>query len=193
MANKIKFGLSDVHYAPITAYDEETKTYTYGDIKSLPGAVSLSLDVEGSSDSFYADNIVYYTTLTNSGYSGDLEIARITEEFRTTILGETKNSDGVVIENADAQGTEFALMFQIEGNENPNRYILWRCSAERPSIEGETKEDTTTPKTDTLSITVMARENDHMIRGLVEKATETAATYESWFTTVYQPADESGE
>ena len=88
MANKVKYGLCNVHYAKITKYDTETQKYTYDTPKPLPGAVSLSLDAEGSSDPFYADNIVYFQTVTNAGYSGDFELAMIPNDFRVDILGE---------------------------------------------------------------------------------------------------------
>ena len=44
MANKVKFGLSNVHIAPITY---SGNTVTYGTIFELPGAVNLSLDPAG--------------------------------------------------------------------------------------------------------------------------------------------------
>ncbi len=191
MANKVKFGLSNVHYAPITAYDKKTETYTYGEVKKLPGSVNLTMDPEGSSEPFYADNITFFTAQANAGYSGDLEIAMITDDFRTEILGEEKNADGVMIESADANGKEFALMFQIEGNEYPKKYIMWRCSVGRPSINGKTKEDKITPETDTLNITSMPRENDHKIKGYVENSAESKTVFENWFKEVYQPKAET--
>ena len=185
MANKIKYGLSNVHYAKITGYTEGK--YTYGKVMPYPGAVSLTLDPEGTSEPFYADNIVYFNTKTNAGYSGDLETALIPDDFRVEILGDTIDDNGVIVENSDAQGSEFAMMFQFEGDESGRRHILWRCSAERPSIDGDTKEDTTTPQTDTLSITAMARENDHMIKGYVDNEGEKKTTYDNWFNAVDEP------
>lgn len=186
MANKIKFGLSNVHYAKIT----ETSTDgvpTYGAIKRIPGAVSLALDPEGTSEPFYADNIVYHNTKTNAGYVGDLEIALIPDDFRIDILGDKVDDNGVIIEDSDAQGSEFALFFQFEGDESGRRHIMWRCSVERPSVEGETKEDTTTPNTDTLNLTAMAREDNHRIKGYVDNTAEKKTTYENWFKQVYEP------
>ena len=45
--------------------------------------MSISLDAEGETSPFYADGIVYFRSVTNNGYSGDLEIALIPEWFRT--------------------------------------------------------------------------------------------------------------
>ena len=69
MANKIKFGLSNVHYAKITEVSEGGVP-TYGAIKRIPGAVNLALDPEGTSEPFYADNIEYWISSGNNGYSG---------------------------------------------------------------------------------------------------------------------------
>ena len=56
--NKVKFGLSNVHIAPITY---SGSTVTYGTIFDLKGAVNLSLDPAGESADFYADNTKYFS------------------------------------------------------------------------------------------------------------------------------------
>lgn len=50
MANKVKYGISNVHYAPVTSSG-------FGTPVALEGAVSLSLSAEGERSVFYADNI----------------------------------------------------------------------------------------------------------------------------------------
>jgi phi13 family phage major tail protein len=77
--NKVRFGLKNCYYAKAT-FDEDGNV-TYDTPKRLPGAVSLSLDPEGESENFYADDIVYYVLNNNAGYEGDLELALIPEEF----------------------------------------------------------------------------------------------------------------
>ena len=83
--NKVKFGLSNVHIAKIT---EAEGAITYGTPFAMPGAVSLSVDPEGETTPFYADNIKYYIATSNQGYTGDLEIAMTPDEFLIQILGQ---------------------------------------------------------------------------------------------------------
>ena len=75
MANKVIYNLKNVHAAKLTK--GEDGSYTYETPKAIPGAVSISLDAEGDSSPFYADGIVYFRSVSNNGYSGDLEIAPI--------------------------------------------------------------------------------------------------------------------
>lgn len=75
----------------------EDGNYSYETPKAIPGAVSISLDAEGDSSPFYADGIVYFRSVSNNGYSGDLEIALIPEWFRTDILKEELDKNGGVM------------------------------------------------------------------------------------------------
>ena len=79
MGNKVKYNLKNVHAAKLTetADDGGTPVFAYATPQAIPGAVSISLDAEGESSPFYADGIVYFRSVTNNGYSGDLEIALI--------------------------------------------------------------------------------------------------------------------
>lgn len=74
--------------------------YSYETPREIPGAVSISLDAEGDTSPFYADGIVYFRSVSNNGYSGDLEIALISEWFRTDILKEELDKNGVLVENS---------------------------------------------------------------------------------------------
>ena len=108
--NKVKFGLNNVHWAKITQWSADGTTPVYADPVRLPGAVSLSMDANGENEPFYADNCVYYVMNNNSGYEGDLEIALVTTEFATEILGEILDNNGVLVERNDAEPAQFALL-----------------------------------------------------------------------------------
>lgn len=182
--NKIKYNLKNVHAAKLTKGTDGT--YTYETPKAIPGAVSISLEAEGDSSPFYADGIVYYRSNSNNGYSGDLEIALIPEWFRTEILKEELDAKNVLVEKADIAETEkFALLFEFDGDVRCIRHVLYNCSASRPSIESETKEDKIEPGTETLSLTADPRED-----GLVKSRTgdnTDETTYMNWYKAVYIP------
>ena len=190
MGNKIKYNLKNVHAAKLTetVVDGAVK-YTYAAPQAIPGAVSISLDAEGDSSPFYADGIVYFRSVANNGYSGELEIALIPEWFRTDILQETLDSNGVLVEKSDqAESVKFALLFEFDGDVRAIRHVMYNCTASRPSIESETKEDTIEPGTEKLSLTADPRED-----GLVKSRTgdtTSAETYQNWYKSVYTPVEE---
>lgn len=183
MGNKVKYNLKNVYAAKLK---KDSSGFSYDEPKPIPGAVSISLEAEGESSPFYADGIVYFRSTANNGYSGDLEIALIPEWFRTEILREELDKNGVLVENAKISETEkFALLFEFDGDVNAIRHVLYNCSATRPSIESETKEDTIEPGTETLSLTADPRED-----GLVKSRsgdTTSKETYANWYKSVYVP------
>ena len=194
MGNKVKYNLKNVHAAKLTemADDGGTSVFAYATPQPIPGAVSISLDAEGETSPFYADGIVYFRSVTNNGYSGDLEIALIPEWFRTEILQEKKDDKGVLIEKSNvAESVKFALMFEFDGDVNAIRHVLYNCSASRPSIESETKEDTIEPGTETLSLTADPR-SDGLVKARTGDTTDQT-TYDNWYKTVYTPVETEEE
>lgn len=193
MGNKVKYNLKNVHAAKLKeTVTEGVSTFTYETPKAIPGAVSISLDAEGESSPFYADGIVYFRSVTNNGYSGDLEIALIPEWFRTEILQEKLDEKGVLVESSSvAESVKFALLFEFDGDVNAIRHVLYNCSASRPSIESETKEDTIEPGTETLSITADPRA-DGLVKARTGDTTDQAA-YTNWYQAVYIPSEEAAE
>lgn len=182
-ANKVKFGLKMVHYAKAN-FDEDGNV-TYDKPVRMPGAVSLSLDPDGSVETFWADDVAFFVTNSNSSYSGDLELALIPESFSKDILHDEEDANGVFAENADAEPEHFALLFEFMGDQRKIRHVLYNCTCSRPSIESETVEDSKEPKTDSLEITATALAN-----GYVKAKTGTNTTtdvYNAWYDSVYEP------
>ena len=156
MANKIRYGLKNVHYAPITV--SEAGVVTYATPKAFKGAVSLTLDAEtGDVTKFYADDVIYWQGAgANSGYTGSLEMASgdARDAFDCDCLGFSTDARGNIVENADAQSTAFALLFEFTGDSTATRYVVYNCLASRPSLSGTTKEDSISPTTDSYNLTV---------------------------------------
>lgn len=184
--NKVKYGLKNVYYA-VATIDEATNTATYATPKPWKGGVSLSLDAEGETTKFRADNIDYWVGTSNNGYSGDLETALIPEDFKVDVLGDIEDSNGVFVEDAGAKTVHFALLFQFEGDVNATRHVLYNCTATRPSVSGSTTEETIEPQTETVTITAVSIHNSALDKDLVKgRCLQTEAQYSSWFDAVYQ-------
>lgn len=184
MANKVKFGLSNVHISKITY--GANNAITYGTPFELPGAVNLSLDASGESADFYADNIKYFSDSTNQGYTGTLEIALINDDFREDILGQYKDANGAFIENSSDTLADFALGCQFEGDSKGTRYWFYTCKVSRPSINSQTIETSKTPVTDTLNITITPRVTDKNVLAKMEQTDSNTTAYNGFFTTVYE-------
>lgn len=188
--NRVKFGLSNIHIAKIT---ETSSGISYGTPFALPGAVSLTVDAEGETTPFYADNIKYYVAVSNNGYTGDLEVAMISKEFFKTILGQTEDTNGALIEGADDVNARFALMGEIDGDARKRRFVYYDCTAARPSSEMNTVEESKDPQTDTISLTMAARKTDKVIKAVIEPTAENQDVYDTFFTTVYEKDTQAPE
>lgn len=191
MANKVKYGLSNVYYAKATI-DSSTGTATYATPVAIKGAVNLSLEPQGDLEPFYADNIKYYIVNNNSGYEGDLEIALIPDSFRKDILGEIEDTNGILVEATNTPSVSFALLFQFEGDDKATRHAFYNCTAKRPTVAGATREDSTEVQTETLNLSCASVYNASLAKDVVKARClndgTQATTYASWNTTVYQPS-----
>lgn len=184
---KIKYGLRNVHYAIATIASDGTATY--GAPVALPGAVNLSMEAQGSMDPFYADDIVYYTGISNQGYEGDLEMALLSDAFRKAVLGELEDSNGVLLEDMGADVVHFALMFEFSNDDRKVRHVLYNCTATRPSVSGATKNESIEPQTETITIKATSIYIAALTKDIVKASVpSTVATqYSGWYTAVYVP------
>lgn len=181
MANKIKYGLSEVHVAFIGAEGYEAPI-------AIPGAVNMELDAEGGETSFYADNKKYFNQKKNDGYSGTLEMALFPDAVKARMLGDYIDSDGNYVEDADGKPTSFALLFQIEGDVKARRTVLYEVTGSRPSEGGETSEDTIEPNTETMDITAVPHRFETIGKNVPKlTAHEDEASYAGFFTAVVEP------
>ena len=187
--NKVKYGLKNVYYA-VATIDASTHAATYSTPVAFPGAVSLSLDPEGELTPFRADNVDYWVGNSNNGYSGDLEMALITDSFRKDVLGYTDDDNGVLVENKDVEAVHFALMFQFEGDQKATKHVLYNCTSTRPSAAGETTAETIEPQTETVTITASSIYNASLEREIVKASTgdsTDSTVYDDWTSAVYSP------
>ena len=185
--NKVKFGLEKVAFA-VATIDAENNTATYATPIMNPGARSISMDPQGELTKWYADNIAYYVSNNNSGYEGDLEVARFIDEIKAAIWNIATGANGIQYEDADTEAVHFALLFEFKGDKQKVRHAFYNCVATRPAISSSTTEDSKEPTTESSTITaspihVTALDKD-IIRG---KCYPTDAAYDDWYSAVTLP------
>lgn len=192
-SNKVKYGLKNVHYALVTETvgSDGTTTSSYGSLKALAGAVSLSLDANDDKSVFRADNEDYFVSYGEGGYEGSLEVARVNEDFLKDVLGYTEDNDKILVESSAAFKTVnyFALVFEFDGDQRETKHCLYKCSASRSSIASQTTGEggTIDPQTETLNLTAVPRvEADKYIHLQTQESTTTAVV-EAWYTAVPVP------
>ncbi len=195
MANKVRFGLKNTKYA-IWDPSANEGAGAYGELKDFPGAVSLSMTREGGDSSdFYADDGVFYSFAgTNGGYSVDFEVARITDQIRVDLLGEVADmGTGIQFEVTTAEPAEFALVTEMQGDQNPIGFVFYNCKASRPEMNANTKNDSPEVDTDTLNLRISQREftfhgtKTPVVQGHIEKTADNTAKYTAFFESVVLP------
>lgn len=179
--DKVKFGIKNVHFFPMNAYISSVPTY--GTVIDVPGAVSLSLSAQGDINKFYADNIVYFQTSANNGYEGDLNVALIPEDVYEEIFGYSKDTNDVITEDASATAKAFAMTFEEDGDQTGTKFVMYNCTATRPSRDLNTIEDTKTPTTQTLTVSAAPLKNGKVMA--MTGASTPDGVKSAWHNSVY--------
>ena len=183
--NKVFYGLSNAHYVPITEMGDNGPTY--GTPVHFPGSVAWGPEPEGESTPFRADNIDYFISPGNNGYSGDWEVARVIDAFAKAVYGMEEGTNGELVEVVQGEAKPFALIVQIEGDKSASRWVYPYCTAERPSAEyGTTEDGTIEPGTETIPVTVRpVKCGDKMITRY--RISADATNYDTILTTFALP------
>ena len=152
MANKVEFGISNLY---VGTYSVNTQgAVTMGTPYHQAGAVSFSPEEQSESNKFYADNVVYWAGYTGGTFEGDLEVAKFDDTFKTQFLGYISKADGGlgVVKNATKPNVWIA--FQVEGDAESRRIIMYNCSLGGITRAYATEEESIEPATETIAVTV---------------------------------------
>lgn len=189
--NKYHYDLKNVHYAKGTKNDDGTITYDAP--KRLRGAMSMDISAEGETSKIRADGMDYIVVVSNNGYSGTLTMVMVPDDFKVNCLAEEMDSvNKIQCENAEAEPVPFALLFEFVGDKKNKRHVLYNCTASRPSLKGENKENQKEPDTEELELTVSPAV--FVVGGadkVIVKANTTMETeptvYDAWYKEVIAP------
>lgn len=183
MPNKVRYGLKKAYYSKVTMTGN---TPTFETPKPLSGAVSITLEPQGDSNTFYADDVAYEIFEANNGYEGTLELAIVPDEFLTDCLGMEMDNNDLLVEKSSDKASYFAMMFEFTGDKKAIRHCLYYCKAKRPTQSGETKGESVEPKTEELSFSAIPLPSSEIVKTKTTDATDNTI-YEAWYTTVSLP------
>ena len=177
--NKVTFGLENVHWSKptIQAGDE----IQYSQPEKMPGSVELQLDPQSTDIKLKADNIDYYVSQSNDGYTGKLVFYNVSDEFLQYAVGE-EQVDELIAERSSSQGAPITLLFQIEGDKHAIRHCLTQVVVKRPKVGSATKDGNNYNKVE-LEFIASPRPNDKVVKYKTSKKT-TPATYKAFFDSV---------
>ena len=176
--NKVVFGISNLHFGTYTVNDQGE--VTLGPPYHLPGTVNMSLDAESEQNVFHADNVAYWTGYSDNGYTGTLENALFTDDFKTQFMNFIELDDGGIAQIKGMQSKPVYIMFQSEGDQESRRGILYNVSLGQINREYATTEDAIEPQTATLDFTVSGDNGTGIVQVGYPRSSET---YDTMFTT----------
>ena len=152
MANKVEFGISNLYVGTYSV--GTTGTVTMGTPYHQTGAISFSPEEQNEQTKFYADNVIYYSGYTGGSFEGDLEVAKFDDAFKTQFLGYITKSDGGLALVKNATRPSVYVAFQIEGDSESRRCIMYNCTLGGITREFSTVEESIAPATETIAVTV---------------------------------------
>lgn len=150
MANKVLFGISNLH---VGTYTDNNGTVTLGTPYHQKGAVSMSPDEASEKTDFYADNIPYYTGYTGGTFEGDLEVAMFDDDFKKKFLGYVTLTNGGIAIKKNAVKPKVYIAFEVEGDAEKRRVIFYNCEFGAITRSYNTIEETREPQTETVAFT----------------------------------------
>lgn len=181
MANKVEFGISQLH---IGTYVDENGTVTLGTPYHQPGAVSFSPEESSTQNTFYADNVAYWSGYSGGTIEGELEVAMFDDAFKTQFLGYRTLTNGGLANVKNATKPSVYVAFQVEGDAESRRVILYNCTLGAITREYATIEENKEPTTETIDVTCIG-DNTSGVTMAVLKPADTG--YSTLFTAPTAP------
>jgi len=148
--NMVTFGLKSVKYALATV---GTSSITYGAVKSLRGAQELTVDLLGSQNRFYADDIIVGTFNAIAGKTMTLTLTEVPDEFKIDCLGYVFDENNNLVECTNKTKPQtFAIGFEMNGDVHRRR--TWYFLATAAPINEGTKSITDSVEANAVTVNI---------------------------------------
>lgn len=190
-AAKSIIGLKDLVIAPVTK-DDDTGV-TYGDLKKVAGAIKATVTPENADpDVQYADDGEYDVVYPDPTITFETELVGLPLDVQEMLLGNTIDSNGVLIRSDKDTPEYFAVGFRSEKADHTYRYVwLYKVRANPITEEYNTREGTTVNRTTTtISWTAIKRNYDGKYQAVADEGLNgfTAEKAATFLNSVYTPA-----
>lgn len=148
--NKVLFGFRDLYIGTYEVDDEGE--VTMGTPYHQKGAVGYSPEEQGENYTFYADDTSYFSYYSSGVFEGDLVVARFDDAFKKQFKGYVQLDDGGIAQIKDAKTPSIFMMFEVQGNEGPERVIYYNGTMGGINREYATIEENVEVQTETVSV-----------------------------------------
>lgn len=184
MADKVKFGVKNLHYAVLTETESGgVISYTYGTPVPIRGSVAITFDPAGEETPFWADDMKYFNVYKNNGYSGSLEVAYFPESIYTDVFGDTVDAtDKVRLESDGVTPKHVALLFEEEGDAEGTKFLFYDCTLQRPNRQLNTTTESVSPQTQSISFTANVRGDKKVLLTTTPETPDSVKN--AWYTAV---------
>ena len=150
--NKVLYGFKDLY---IGTYEVDSNgDVTMGSPYHQKGAVGFSPEEQGENYTFFADDSAYFSYYSSGTFEGDLVVARFDDAFKKQFLGYVELDDGGLAQIKNARKPDVYIMFEVQGNEGPERLIYYNGSMGGITREYVTIEDNVEVQTESISIKI---------------------------------------
>lgn len=181
-------GLRDLYMCELTA-DNGSAAPTYGPAKKIPSIVSMDIQDNTESITFYSDDVAEQVIQAFTGKEITLELGYLSNELEATITGNEYDAEtGVFSQSANANAPEIALMFRAPKSKGNNfQYVvLYKGVLAREGANYKTKEESTESQNISLKGVFMPLAYNGKVSAKVDtEDCRTPAIITNWFTKPY--------
>ena len=158
-----KVGLSDLHYALLTADTGTAATYSAS--VAVAGLIDANIQVASEITTLFADNGPYATSSSLGEITIDINLADLDVATQAALLGHTVTAGGIMQCTADDTAPEVAIGFTGLKSNGKKRFIwLTKGTFSVPDDSYKTKGDTVEFQQQTITGKFVARVKDSVYK-----------------------------
>ncbi|MCY9334122.1 phage tail protein [Bacillus spizizenii] len=194
MAEGVRVGLRNIHFAKILS--ETEKTVTYDTPVKIGNAIEASISPSTNSETLYADDGPSEVATAQGSTEVEIGTDQLSTKAQALLLGHTINADGVLEKRDTDEAPYGALLFESATTGGKTKlYCLYRGKFMPQEESFATKTDSPEFQTDSISGTFVRRDQDNIWQRSVFTGDEgvNPAVIANWFKKVYEPGTTSGD